>query len=237
MLLPAKAGKGLFVPDQPFSHWMQRSTGIFFRGRHPKHCKLGKEVRNATVEKLQGVVPHSVIEAAHAPNGDQYKQEIQSSRFCLVMSCDDVQTSRFVDSLAAGCLPVVIADGWDLIARPYPEHINYDAFTIHIPEKEWLEDPVGAAKWLYSMPHPKLKRMVLALQNARNALLWDHPKSIVAQMAMQQASYECLDDSVAESLSHREIIRHAPGWREHGRKWKHRDDDYKGSYRGHVLHL
>lgn len=196
MLLPARAGDDLFVPDQSFDEWIKRKTSIFFRGRHPHPCRAGNEVRNVTIEKLQGVVPHGIIEPNHAPNVDQYKTEIQSSRFCLVMSCDDVQTSRFVDSLAAGCLPVIVADGWDLVAKPYADHINYDTFTIRIPESLWTDDPVGAAKWLYSMPHSKLKKMHQALHKARNALLWNHPKSIVAQMAMLQASDECMPEAL-----------------------------------------
>lgn len=201
MVLPAKSVGGLFVPDQTFDKWLQRPTSIFFRGRYPKHCLRGHEVRNITIEKLQGVVPHAIIEQQHAPTRDQYKKEINGSRFCLVMGCDDVHTSRFVDSLAASCIPVVIADGWDLIAKPYGDQINYDKFTIQIPEKMWLDDPLGAAKWLYSMPHPKLRRMHRALQSVRNALLWSHPKSIVAQMAMQAASNEC----TAEKLNHRPL--------------------------------
>lgn len=190
MLLPAKSAPNLFVEQENFETWNKRPNTIFFRGRKPKRCRIGDPVRNVTMD-LQHVIPGSIIEPGHADTPEQYIHEITQAKFCLVMSCDDVQTSRFVDSLAAGCLPVVIADGWDIVAKPFAEHINYDTFTIKIPESLWLADPVGSAHWIYHWPDVKLRRMHAALYEARNALLWNHPESTVAEMAMQQVNDEC----------------------------------------------
>jgi len=93
--------------------------------------------------------------------------------------------------MAAGCIPIVIADGWGMVAKPFADHINYDTFIIRIPEALWLTDPVGSAHWIYNWPDVKLRRMHAAMYEARNALLWNHPHSMVAQIAMQQVSDDC----------------------------------------------
>jgi len=107
------------------------------------------------------------------------------------MPCDDPHTSRFVDALAAGCIPVIINDLWNLQVKPFAQLINWDAFTFQIPEMLFRRDPKAAAHWIYDWPEIKLQRMHRALLEARQALLWDHPESLTARLALKQATTEC----------------------------------------------
>ena len=64
-----------------------------------------------------------IIERDYATSPQAYAKELAASKYCLVLRCDDPQTSRFYDSIAAGCIPIVISDGFHLVVvrwKPTP---------------------------------------------------------------------------------------------------------------------
>ncbi|CAM9812519.1 unnamed protein product, partial [Phaeothamnion confervicola] len=46
----------------------------------------------------------------HAASPEAYREEVFGSKFCFVFACDDPQTSRFYDAVAAGCIPIIVND-------------------------------------------------------------------------------------------------------------------------------
>mmetsp|Transcript_66553 Transcript_66553/g.124168 ORF Transcript_66553/g.124168 Transcript_66553/m.124168 type:complete len:496 (+) Transcript_66553:132-1619(+) len=191
LVLPVQSASGLWKPDQPFNAWNSRTNVLFFRGHGSQQCMHGAEDLRKKAASLQGIIPNSIFDNKHADTFEQYVQEITSSKFCLVMRCDDPQTSRFVDALAAGCIPVIVSDGMGLAAMPFHTQINYDAFTITIPETMWNYDTVAAAHFAYNWPEAKMRQMHSAMQEARQHLLWNHPSSQVASAALADLTTTC----------------------------------------------
>ncbi|CAM9222034.1 unnamed protein product [Choristocarpus tenellus] len=193
---PVVVGPYVYKEDLSFEEWQARDTLVFFRGKFDKFgCSKadGAQVSRDKTEELWNAVPNISVHKRHA-KGDpmNYSREIHNSRFCLVMNCDDPQTSRFVDSMAAGCMPLIIDNGFRLVAAPFNEILNYDTFTISVPSEMWNQDPTGAIHFIYTYPEVKLRRMYEALINARKHLLWNHPESTVATNALLEVKRDCL---------------------------------------------
>eukprot|EP00041_Stephanoeca_diplocostata_P013005 m.221258 g.221258 ORF g.221258 m.221258 type:complete len:462 (-) comp19184_c0_seq1:379-1764(-) len=203
---PVMTPKSLWLPDLPianddgspdhtmFEYWQQRQIFFFFRGRG--HCNTGTstQARAQAIELGRKDLPWPgkvIMTDAHAETPAKYHEEILDSKYCLVFGCDDPQTSRFVDSLAAGCIPVIINDDWRLAISLSPRRINYDAFTVTIPERLWLADAPAALHLVYHHPPAVHRQRFEALLEARKDILWRHPASNVATRLLQDAN-DCM---------------------------------------------
>jgi len=68
-----------------------------------------------------------------------YSTVMQNSTFALLpRGCGHALSSRFVEALALGCIPVIISDETVL---PFSEVLEYENFAIVIPENKVLELP------------------------------------------------------------------------------------------------
>lgn len=56
-----------------------------------------------------------------------YADELLGSRFCLHVKGFEVNTARIADSLYYGCVPVIIANYYDL---PFADIINWSSFSV-----------------------------------------------------------------------------------------------------------
>ena len=158
--------------------------------------KNGERARAKAVElgtkNLNWQNKKSILSNLHAESKDEYLDEIKDSQYCLVFTCDDPQTSRYFDAVAAGCIPVVINDAWRVSVAPFSSQINYDRFTVTIPESAWIGDPAAAIHLIYHHPHAALKRRYEALLQARPEIMWRHPQSNVATRALREIN-ECFE--------------------------------------------
>jgi len=189
--VPIWTSPDLLVAQESFEQWMNRPISFFFRGTGSRQCGLGADaVRNRTQE-LVGTIPDALIEEDHADTFEDYKKEISSSRFCLVMRCDDPQTSRWLDSLAAGCIPVIVSRGFGLMVSPFKTRINYQSFSINIDEGLWESSPVGSMQFAYNLPRSRLRSLHSQLFAVRSSLLWSHPESKVGVQVLREASEQC----------------------------------------------
>jgi hypothetical protein len=179
-----------FVPDCSFKQWLQeRPNWFFFRGGL-RDCRF--HAQRAFFMSLHKKFPKSfkkddVIEPHYAPTVKQYESELRRHRFCVVIRCDDMETSRFIDAVANNCIPVTLSDGWRLSVAPFVDRLNYDAFTFNIPQRMFAEDPEGALNYISSQPEIVLQQMHGALMEARRALLFAHPESITHKLIMDEA--------------------------------------------------
>lgn len=64
-------------------------------------------------------------------NQEKYINLLKESSFSLVPRGDCRFSYRLAEAMAAGSIPVIFSDGWQL---PFSEIINYDTFAIRIPE-------------------------------------------------------------------------------------------------------
>ena len=56
-----------------------------------------------------------------------YADELLGSKFCLQVKGFEVNTARFADSLYYGCVPVIIANYYDL---PFADILNWRSFSV-----------------------------------------------------------------------------------------------------------
>jgi hypothetical protein len=203
VVMPIVTPRVLWSPDtHTFEDWEKRSNFLFFRGSNGLgggcYMKTGKNTRAKAVElgtkNLRWQDKSSILSDAHAESKHAYFEEIKDSQYCLVFTCDDPQTSRFFDAVAAGCIPVVINDAWRVSVAPFSSQINYDRFTVTIPESVWMGDPAAAVHLIYHHPRAALKRRYEALMQARPEIMWRHPQSNVATRALREIN-ECFEHS------------------------------------------
>jgi len=60
---------------------------------------------------------------------DEYVTDLLRSRFCLHLQGDTTTSRRLFDAIAAGCIPVIIADGVNL---PFSNQLDWTKFTIQV---------------------------------------------------------------------------------------------------------
>ncbi|XP_047961429.1 probable glycosyltransferase At5g03795 [Salvia hispanica] len=91
-----------------------------------------------------------------------YSESLLRSKFCIHANGFEVNTARIGDALYYGCVPVILADQYDL---PYADILNWESFSVvllvsDIPiMKEVLREKVRSGEYL------KLHRNVMRVQN------------------------------------------------------------------------
>lgn len=203
VVLPIVTPRQLWVNDADlsFEKWEKRSNFIFFRGNNGLgggcFMKNGERARKKAVElgnKNTTFLPKKVILSnKHAASKEAYFAEIQDSQYCLVFTCDDPQTSRYFDAIAAGCIPVLINDAWRVAVAPFYSQVNYDTFMITVPEMTWMGDPAAASHLIYNFPRAFQRRRYEALLKARPEVMWRHPQSNVATRVLNEIDH-CFDE-------------------------------------------
>jgi len=56
-----------------------------------------------------------------------YVDEMRRSEWCLHFRGDTTTARRFYDSIAAGCVPIIVSDGVNL---PFVDRLDWRAFTV-----------------------------------------------------------------------------------------------------------
>jgi hypothetical protein len=185
-----------WASEVSFESWKMRKIMIHYRGKG-KNCssypswKDPNDVRHA-VDRLRDTIPDSLFEHDRHDSEQEFGEELKDSKFCLSLRCDDPLASRFYDSLAAGCIPVVISEGWLLAVAPFAQQINYMSFSIHIPESLYWYDPVAAMRFVYNHQEQHLQQMYENLITARKVLLWQHPESVTVDYALRSVESKCM---------------------------------------------
>ncbi|CAE8722319.1 unnamed protein product [Polarella glacialis] len=194
LLLPTKSFQLAWLADMPFEDWRRRPVSIYFRG-NPRQVwgRRGDDLRDKA-KPLMSVIPGANILGGGKVPAETYAEELQSSKFCLILQSDDPQISRFYDALAAGCIPVVVNDEFLLNAAPFADRLNYLGFALHIPESQFSDFPALVMHLTYNMQEARLRSMLAALLEARQILLWSHPQSRTAAWALSEASHTCSHD-------------------------------------------
>ena len=73
---------------------------------------------------------------ASAEVAREYAELLTSTEFGLVPRGDNLYSFRFLETLAAGAIPVIFSDDW---ALPFAEILNYDEFSVRIKEDDWAQ--------------------------------------------------------------------------------------------------
>lgn len=100
----------------------------------------------------------------------EYVRQMMGAKFCLVVRGDVIGTSRLIDTIAHGCVPVFIGD-W--VMMPYERFIDYNKFIIFIEEGFMLGAPEAVLQLLREVPVARLVAMQAALREAASMLMYD----------------------------------------------------------------
>ena len=171
----------------------ERPILLYYRGHGKANCARGAQSLHEKVFQLGQHFPkeRTILSRDHAPSASIYVGELSRSRFCLVFRCDDPQTSRFYDAVSAGCIPVLINDGFHLTVAPFSLSLNYASFSVSIPEAMWNSDPVGSSRFAYHWPKNRLEALLRGLIVARRVLDWRSRDSQVSKAMLLELQSDC----------------------------------------------
>jgi glucuronyl/N-acetylglucosaminyl transferase EXT1 len=68
----------------------------------------------------------------------EYADLLANTTFALCPRGDALFSYRLLESMHAGVIPVILADGWVL---PFSELLNYSDFALHVDESRYRELP------------------------------------------------------------------------------------------------
>merc|ERR1711933_401311 len=81
---------------------------------------------------------------------------MSESKFCLVTRGDTPSSHKVFDAVRSLCVPVIVSDQWQRVAKPFPTILAWDAFSISIPETLFMKEPKHAVAFLWSLSHGEL---------------------------------------------------------------------------------
>ena len=83
------------------------------------------------------------LEADGPVSPKQYTRLMRDSKFCLHVRGTRVQSPRLIEGMMFGCVPVILADGYEL---PMSWLFDWSKFSIRLPEIEYRRLPDVLAK-------------------------------------------------------------------------------------------
>jgi hypothetical protein len=190
-----------------FQEWMDRDNTVSFRfedRRYVLFCKAdpcpgafdATPLRRKSLRLKEHFGKAAQIEMSRVPM-DEFITEQHNSKFCLVIRGDTPSSHGFYDALAANCVPIIVSDKWEPVAGPYASGrhgelvggVARDAYTLQFSESRWMNDIEGVAAEIENVlaDRTKAKALFDAMQQIRPALLWSHPDSWAADLALQSA--------------------------------------------------
>ena len=114
--------------------------------------------RERVFKYLRGLnLPGWDIDSDGQVNPQAYMDLMAKSRFCLHVRGTRVQSPRLIEVMMFGCVPVIVADGYEL---PLSWLLDWSKFSIRVKETEYDKIPelIAAADWV-SM-HDTLRRVI-----------------------------------------------------------------------------
>jgi hypothetical protein len=134
------------VEGSSFEEWRLRRTSLVFLANCPDD-RLPMLVR-AIALRMLGAIKDSNVQAftpdTRIPVEDFGKQ-IQQARFGLFTRGDTPSSVRLYDLLALGVIPIVVADGIEKVALPFPCDVDWAnmAYFVKVPVAKPLVDALA----------------------------------------------------------------------------------------------
>eukprot|EP00052_Salpingoeca_macrocollata_P014617 m.115161 g.115161 ORF g.115161 m.115161 type:complete len:429 (-) comp19381_c0_seq1:83-1369(-) len=182
--------------ETPFSAWKKRKFELHYRGGgrlfHDERANfIRQRILSALTALKNASIASVLVETGHADSPQHYVDELFEAQFCFCGRADDPQTSRFVESVAAGCIPVTVNEGFGWIAPPFNFQIAYNQFTISIPESLMEDDPQAALHTILNLHEDRVEQLHAGLMKVRRALLWRHPESETFVYTLRELKTNC----------------------------------------------
>jgi len=181
---PEKGGSPGFIKSNNFP--VVNKYFLAFKGKRYVHG-IGSDTRNSLHHLHNGRDVIMTTTCKHGKNWREmmderceednleydrwdYENLLANSTFCLVPRGRRLGSFRFLETLQAGCLPVILSNGWQL---PFDEVIDWDSASISVDERQLLQVP----EILHSLSKPKIFAM-----RQQTQVLWDRYLSSVQKI-------------------------------------------------------
>ena len=225
---PEKGGAPGFVKSNNFP--VTNKYFVAFKGKRYVHG-IGSDTRNSLHHLHNGQEVVMVTTCKHGKNWREmmderceednleydrwdYENLLANSTFCLVPRGRRLGSFRFLETLQAGCLPVILSNGWQL---PFDEVLDWDAASISVDERQLLQVP----EILHGLSRPRIFAM-----RQKTQVLWDRYLSSVQKIV--ETTLQIMFERV-----HPQLARDTSIWNTHpGALWtdiSHRFDIFKFS--------
>ncbi|XP_049933085.1 probable glycosyltransferase At3g07620 isoform X3 [Nymphaea colorata] len=140
----------------------QRPTLAFFAGRMHGYLRpilLNHWEKKDTDMKIYGAMPRGVASKL------SYIEHMKSSKYCICPRGYEVNSPRILEAIYYECVPVIISDNF---VPPFFEVLNWDAFSVIIPEK----DIPKLKEILLSIPEKKYLMLQTGVKRVQKHFLW-----------------------------------------------------------------
>ncbi|KAK1417352.1 hypothetical protein QVD17_26479 [Tagetes erecta] len=140
----------------------ERNILAFYAGNiHGYLRKILLEYWNKDTDmKIFGPMPPGVASKMN------YIEHMKSSKFCICPKGYEVNSPRVVEAIFYECVPVIISDNF---VPPFFEVLNWDSFSVIIPEKDIPE----LKNILQQMSDEKYKELQYGVRRVQRHFLWN----------------------------------------------------------------
>lgn len=172
-----------------FEKWKLRPYLVWYHTRELGSAHGATILRHLplkTLNETPSIWPESHIGYKISPT--EWAKGWAQSRFCLTIRGDTPASHSLYVSLAAGCIPVIIASYHAEVALPFSNHIVQSAFAVEIAESDYVKTPAIVSSTLLGLSEIDIaKKLRYIREVAQPAMLYNHPDSITASLGLLYA--------------------------------------------------
>ena len=119
----------------------------------------------------------------------QTDRDMAQSVWCLIPAGDSAITDRLYAAIAAGCLPIVLADE---LKGAFATRANYETFWMRVSMKSFISRPEQLLARLRSISPAEVQRRQQRLESHRADLIYDLEGSRVGSNFLEEVRSKCL---------------------------------------------
>ena len=199
-------------------HGGRRPWLLSFTGSLDVCCEPGKSIRRA-MRELVGASPNdtsvrhvarglsssrSMPGSTPAEEKELYRtagEQLASSRFCLVPAGDNEVSSRLYSAMAAGCVPVVIANQ---LAGAFASRVPYSRFWVRVEQQTFINNPLALLNRLRAISQAEIAdRRARMLRHVADVTYDQQLTAAVTAAAAARAAAAAAEPDMAVSRSRR----------------------------------